>query len=79
MQANRNPIETYEQAVLRLVSYRVSERHTEEALKLALQIVADLFWVSDAKVGHDVRREEKKLPLVPAPRPRFLGVNHGSA
>ena len=50
----RLPISTYEQAVRRLVQYRVDEAVSDEAYFLAVEIVSDVFWKSDRRVRRDV-------------------------
>lgn len=61
MKFTRNPIQTYEQAVFRLVQFRVEERFCDEQLLLAREMIEDIYWVSSAKVLHDVERETRKL------------------
>ncbi len=57
---------TYEQALWRLVQWQVSERYAYAEFDLAVQIVADVFWLSDAKVRADVEKQVRAL-CAPAP------------
>lgn len=58
-QADREPLETYEQALWRLV-YILCKRGLRMPesgpLPDAAQIVADIYWVNDEKVRRDVLR-----------------------
>lgn len=55
------PISDYSQAVWRLATFEVSQKHTFEQLALAVSIVADIFWYSEAKVRHDVQRAVRSV------------------
>ena len=49
---DRQPLRNYEQALWRLIEWQVSERVPEGQIDLAIQIVADVFWLSDAALLH---------------------------
>lgn len=68
MDATRDPIATYEQAIRRLVRFLVAEKCTPEQLDLAVQIVADIWWLSDEKVRHDMQKSSREL-YQDAPKP----------
>ncbi len=73
MQEDRPPIRSYEQALWRLTQAEVSERYTGAQLDLAVELVADVFWVSDKKVRHDLEKRVRgvvrdTLPAKAAPR-----------
>lgn len=70
MSATREPLATYEQAINRLSFFEVAQGHTPEQLNLAVQIVADMFWFSDAKVRHDMQKATRALDVAVAPRRR---------
>ena len=53
-------METYEQAVDRLVQYRVVGV-TDEAYSLAVEIIADIYWLTDKRVRRDVFVATRKL------------------
>lgn len=61
MQEDRPPIRSYSQALWRLTQAEVSGLYTSSQLDLAVQIVADVFWVSDKKVTHDLRKRVRAL------------------
>ncbi|WP_029375346.1 hypothetical protein [Oceanicola sp. S124] len=58
---DRSPLETYDQALWRLVQYVVSERYSRPELTLAIQLVADIYWVSEAKVVSDMNKRSSGL------------------
>jgi len=60
-QPNRDPIGSYERAVWRLVSFQIADGAADQELDYAVQIVADVFWLSDAKVRHDMRRAAAEI------------------
>ena len=74
MQSNRAPLNTYENAIWRIVQYVVQETHGETEIGLAVEVVADLFWVSDSKVRHDVNKAARGLGFVPSTPPKFASV-----
>lgn len=76
--AMRNPLATYEQAVWRLVQMEAAGS-TADKLELAVQIVADVFWLSDEKVVHDMKKASRNLGAMPAARPRrrYSPLIHG--
>lgn len=55
------PITEYRQAVWQLAKFQVSHKHTHEQLALAVSIVADIYWYSEAKVRHDVDRAVRSV------------------
>lgn len=59
--STRSPLATYEQAVWRLVRMETENGHAPEQIELAVQIVADVFWLSDAKVAYDVKKAARSL------------------
>jgi len=59
--STRSPLATYEQAVWRLVQMETENGHSPEQIELAVQIVADVFWLSDAKVAYDVKKAARSL------------------
>lgn len=59
--ADRNPIATYERAIWRLVGFQNIDQATDDEIEYAVRIVADVFWLSDAKVRHDMRRAAKEI------------------
>lgn len=61
MQEDRQPLRTYEQSLWRLVQWSVSGLHAADKIDLAIQVVADVFWLSDAKVRHDVEKRVRAL------------------
>ncbi|MBK5923481.1 hypothetical protein CCR90_06730 [Rhodovulum sulfidophilum] len=69
MQADRAPLQTYEQAIWRLVQSVVSERFDAAQIDLAVDIVADIFWVADKKVLEDVAKASSGLGLRSAEAP----------
>ncbi|MCE8419251.1 hypothetical protein LZ190_11115 [Rhodovulum sulfidophilum] len=69
MQADRAPLQTYEQAIWRLVQFVVSERFGAAEIDLAVDIVADIFWVEDKKVLADVAKASSGLGLCAAEAP----------
>lgn len=71
MQDDRLPIRDYGRALWRLTQWSVSERYTQAQLDLAVQVVADVFWLSDEKVMHDLRKKVASVSRAPAlPRRR---------
>ncbi|MBY5970810.1 hypothetical protein KUV28_00560 [Ferrimonas balearica] len=74
MQQNRASLNTYENAIWRIVQYVVQETHGEAEIRLAVQIVADIYWCSDAKVEHDVNNAARGLGFVPSTPPKFASV-----
>lgn len=71
MQANREPLNTYENAIWRIVQYVVQETHGQTEIGLAVEVVADTYWVSDSKVRHDVNKAARGLGFVPVSPPEF--------
>ncbi|ARC90672.1 hypothetical protein [Rhodovulum sp. MB263] len=69
MQADRAPLQTYEQAIWRLVQSVVSEKFDAAQIDLAVDIVADVFWVTDKKVLEDVAKASSGLGLCSADAP----------
>ena len=69
MQADRKPVADYERAIWRLVEKQVSENHSEAELAIAVELVADIYWVSDAKVRHDIQRGARSLGFVSVDAP----------
>ncbi len=67
------PIVDYRQAVWRLATFELLQKHTPEQLALAVSIVADIFWFSEAKVRHDMQRAIRSVSLEPKPRRRPWG------
>lgn len=65
--SERNPIATYERAIWRLVCFQTIDQATDEEIEYAVRIVADVFWLSDAKVRHDMRRSAKEIDYSFAP------------
>ncbi|WP_143515573.1 hypothetical protein [Pseudooceanicola marinus] len=61
MSDDRPPIHEYDQALWRLVQFVVSERYSRIELSLAIQIVADIYWVSEAKVVSDMNKRSSGL------------------
>ncbi len=55
------PIAEYRQAVWRLTEFEVSGKYTADQLALAVSIVADVFWYSEAKVRHDMQRAVRSI------------------
>lgn len=53
-QRDRLPVATYEEAVRRLVCYRLDEALPDEGYDALVEIVADIFWASDRKLRSDV-------------------------
>lgn len=53
-QEDRQPVETYEDAVNRLVILRATEHVGQAAYEIAVRLVADIYWVKDATVRRDV-------------------------
>lgn len=60
-QRDREPLSTYEQAVWRLAQYEVGQANTLGQMDLAIQIVADLFWLSEAKVRSDAQKAARSV------------------
>lgn len=69
MDASRLPLATYEQGIWRLAKWHTTEGYTSEQLDLAVQVVADVFWLSDAKVRHDMQKAVRSLDHAVAPYP----------
>lgn len=59
---DREPVSTYDGALWRLVAYaeRLGEEKQQQLLP-AVRIVADIFWVTEAKVWTDVRKRQGEL------------------
>lgn len=58
---NRLPVSTYDQAIWTLVKWDVAEAHLPDQLNLAVMMVADVFWVSEAKVRNDLNRYRRSV------------------
>lgn len=67
------PISDYDAAVRRLIKCKISEKFSDEQLALAVTIVADIFWFSEAKVRHDMGRGVRAICQEPKPRRRPWG------
>lgn len=67
------PISDYSQAVWRLATFELLKKYTPDQLDLAVSIVADIFWFSEAKVRHDMQRAIRSVSLEPKPRKRPWG------
>ncbi len=63
-QEDRLPVSTYEQAVRRLVQYRVDEAVSDDAYSLAVEIVSDVFWKSDRRVRRDVIVAAREIGVI---------------
>lgn len=55
-QPDRLPLETYEQALWRLVQIRCDASISDDAYYLAVRLIADIFWQTDCRVIRDVRK-----------------------
>lgn len=60
-QQDRLPVSTYEEAVRRLVCLHDDESIPDEAYNLAVDLVADIFWMADKRVRRDVLLAHRKL------------------
>lgn len=58
---DRLPIATYDKALWRLVQFEFAGVHSPEALKLARQIVGDIFWETEKTVQKHVQRAKRQL------------------
>lgn len=67
--STRTPLSTYEQAIWRLAQWEASERYAPDQMELAVQVVSDVFWLSDAKVRFDMKKAVRSLAAMPAARP----------
>lgn len=63
-QEDRLPISSYEEAVRSLVFIRCDESVQDHAYDLVVKIVADIFWIHDAKVRRDVILAAKQLGVM---------------
>ena len=61
MMSDRSPIITYDDAIRRLVQYRVDESVDDAAYDLAVTLVADIFWFTDVSVRCDVRKAARQI------------------
>lgn len=52
---DRQPISTYEDAVRALVVRRADPSISDDAYFMAVEIVADVFWIAEKHVVRDVR------------------------
>ncbi|WP_040671655.1 hypothetical protein [Rhodobacter ferrooxidans] len=60
-QEDRLPVSTYDEAVRRLVQIRLDDTVTDEAYSLAVNLVADIFWVADKRLRRDVAVAARQL------------------
>ena len=60
-QSDRLPISSYEEAVNRLVEIRCDETLTDDGYNVAVKLIADIFWHTDAKVRRDALLAYKRL------------------
>lgn len=60
-QAVRLPISKYEQAIRRLVRVREDESLSDDAYAVAVELVADIYWLTDSRVRRDVILAAKEL------------------
>lgn len=67
------PISDYQQAVWRLATFECLQKYSPEQIALAVSIVADIFWYSEAKVRLDVARAVKSVSREPKARRRPCG------
>ena len=66
------PVSTYEQALWWLVR-KSAQGATIEQLTFAVQLIADTYWFSPAKVTHDWQKVERQIPAAEAAAPRRRG------
>lgn len=62
--ANREPVSTYEQALLRLVEHFAAfgpQISRDEPLPFVAQFVADMFWVSPSVVCRDLMKLQREV------------------
>lgn len=62
-QEDRLPIESFDDAIGRLVLLRNTESVSDDAYDLCVKLVADLFWETDAKVRRKAFLQAKKWGL----------------
>jgi len=62
-QEDRLPVSTYDEAVRNLVCLRNREDLTDDSYDLAIQIVADIFWVRDKRLRRDVIVAAREIGL----------------
>lgn len=60
-QQDRLPVSTYEEAVRRLVCIHDDLSIPDEAYSLAVDLVADIFWMADKRVRRDVLVAAREL------------------
>lgn len=58
---DRLPIATYDKALFRLVQMSFSHIYDEDALRVGVQLVADIFWETEKTVEKDLRRAIRQL------------------
>jgi len=62
-QEDRLSVSTYDEAVRNLVFLRNREDLTDDSYDLAIQIVADIFWVRDKRLRRDVIVAAREIGL----------------
>jgi len=60
-QEDRLPVSTYDEAVWRLVQIRCDNRVGDYAYDVAVQLVADIFWLSDKRVRSDAMKAARTV------------------
>lgn len=60
-QHDRLPVSTYDEAVARLVQLRCDETVSDDAYDVAVELVADIFWLSDKRLRADVMKAAREI------------------
>ena len=60
-QHDRLPVSTYDEAISRLLQYRIDETLSDDAYDIGVQLVADIFWMPDKRVRADVMKATSAL------------------
>lgn len=60
-QHDRLPVSTYDEAVWRLVQIRCDQSIDDAGYDAAVQLVADIFWVSDKRVRADALKAARTV------------------
>lgn len=58
---DRPSINTYENAISRLLTFRLEMDSDEKPLFFAILVVADVFWQTEKTVRRDLEREYRKI------------------
>ena len=60
-QQDRLPVSTYDEAVWCLVQFRCDQSLSDDAYDVAVQLVADIFWISDKRVRADALKAARTV------------------